>query len=64
VQDFQNKAYVFARSHSNSSHLYWSSVEGDSLSSSKWQMIGGSKAALYTDMSVAYNTFTKASSLT
>ena len=58
VKRFENKPYVFARSQSNDSHLYWSSIESDS-SSSPWKMIGGSKNVLKTDVSVAYNTLTK-----
>ena len=58
VKSFESKPYVFARSQSNESHLYWSSVEED-LSSSSWKMIGDGKTLLKTDASVAYNTLTK-----
>ena len=60
VKLFESKPYVFARSQSNESHLFWSSMEED-MTSSAWKMIGDGKTWLKTDASVAFNTLTKVS---
>ena len=60
VKLFEKKPYVFVRSQSNESHLFWSSMEED-MTSSSWKMIGDGKTLLKTDASVAFNTLTKVS---
>jgi len=58
VHMFQNQMYVFARSLTNSSHLYWSALS-EAYTWSEWKMLGGGKALLNTDMAIAYNSFSK-----
>ena len=55
---YSKKPYVLARSYTNSSKLYWSSLGGDEKWSS-WSRIGGGSASLMTDASVVYNSFSK-----
>lgn len=59
LQNVSGKLYVVARSYTNASHLYWSSLNKENLVSSSWQMIGGSSAKLLTDAAIVYNDFTK-----
>lgn len=59
VQAFENSLYVFARSFTNSSHLYVSILDPNTMKTTSWQMVGGDSAALLTDATIAYNSFTK-----
>jgi len=56
---FNNLIYVLARSRLNESSLYVSKVSFDLQTSSSWQLIGGDKHHLITDVAIAYNTFSK-----
>ena len=55
---FAKRPYVVARSYTNSSKCYWSSLGTDNKWSS-WSLIGGGSVSLLTDVSVVYNSFSK-----
>lgn len=55
---YANQAYVVARSYTNSSRCYWSSLGADKKWS-PWSLIGGKSVSLMTDVSVVYNSFSK-----
>ena len=53
--------YVFARSFTNSSQLFVSTLDYSKMLSTPWRIVGGESTPLMTDASVAYNSFTKVS---
>ena len=55
---YTGKPYVIARSYTNSSKCYWSSL-GTNSKWSAWSLIGGASVSLMTDVSVVYNSFSK-----
>ena len=61
VQLVGNSLYVFARSFTNSSLLFVSTLDYSNMLSTPWHIVGGESTPLMTDTSVAYNSFTKVS---
>lgn len=61
VQLVGNSLYVFARSFTNSSLLFVSTLDYISMLSTPWRIVGGESTPLMTDASVAYNSFTQVS---
>lgn len=61
VQLVGNSLYVFARSFTNSSLLFVSTLDYSSMLSTPWRIVGGESTPLMTDASVAYNSFTQVS---
>ena len=55
--NYQGKLTVFARSLTTVSRLYWTQEINGKWSN--WQLIGGTRVALLTDVAVAYNGFSK-----
>ena len=55
--NYQGKLTVFARSVTNSSQLHWTQENVGTWSD--WALIGGSSVSLKSDVTVAYNKFSK-----